>query len=124
MDIGNLKNNYDYYKGFEGEEEIILEFKNNPTYNIHIWCGYFEDIIEEPSLNGKGWKGFTRDFHQDEGAYDEDEYEINIQEYKEDIEQYKNRVFNYRETKEVYELIIKFMEYAILCNESIIMKIS
>lgn len=35
---------------------------------IHIWEGYFDDIFDSPSLDGKGWKGFTRDYHQLEGV--------------------------------------------------------
>ena len=124
MDIGNLKNNYKYYEGFEGEEEIILKIKSNPSINIHIWCGYFNEIFEEPNLDGTGWKGFTRDIHQDEGAYEEDEYEIDIAEYKEDILQYQNRTYEFEETKDVYNLILEFLEYASNHNETVIMEVS
>ena len=120
MVIGNLKNNYKYYKGYEGEEEISFVLKEDPSINIHVWCGYFEEIFYEASLDGSGWKGFTRDYHQDEGAYAEDKYEIDINEYKEDLLQYKDKEFKFEETKEVYNLILEFLEYALNQNETVI----
>ena len=123
MNVENLKNNYKYYEGYEEEEEIILKIKSNPSINIHIWCGYFNQIFEEPNLDGTGWKGFTRDYHQDEGAYAEDKYEIDINEYKEDLLQYKDKEFKFEETKDVYNLILEFLEYASNHNETVIMEV-
>ena len=123
MNVENLKNNYKYYEGYEEEEEIILKIKNNPYINIHIWCGYFDQIFEKANLDGTGWKGFTRDYHQDEGAYAEDKYEIDINEYKEDLLQYKDKEFKFEETKEVYNLMLEFLEYASNHNETVIMEV-
>lgn len=55
MDIGKTNDNYIFYEGYEGEPEIILYIPNETT--IHIWEGYFDDIYDTPSLDGKGWIG-------------------------------------------------------------------
>lgn len=38
MDIGNLKNNYTFYEGYEDEDEIVLYIETDEA--IHIWEGY------------------------------------------------------------------------------------
>lgn len=43
MDIGNLKNNYTFYEGYEDEDEIVLYIETDEA--IHIWEGYFDDIL-------------------------------------------------------------------------------
>ncbi len=123
MDIGKLKNNYEYYNGFEGEEEIILECVNNPIFNIHIWNGYFEDIFDNPNIDGKGWHGFTRDYHQDEGAYSGEKCVINLKEYRDDLLLYKDKQYSFSETAEVFSLILDFLQYAIESADSIAMEV-
>ena len=113
MDIGNLKNNYTYYEGYEDEGEIVLCIEADQA--IHIWEGYFDDIYDTPTLNGNGWKGFTRDYHQFEGVFSEDGgiAEIDPSEYLEDLMLYKEKTFEFEETTEVFRLIVSFLEEAI-----------
>ena len=70
MGIGKTSDNYTFYEGYEGEPEIILIIPNEDI--LHIWEGYFDDIYDTPSLDGNGWKGFTRDYHQMEGIFADD----------------------------------------------------
>lgn len=51
MDIGNLKNDFAFYEGYEDESEIVLCIEKDEA--IHIWEGYFDDIFDSPSLDGK-----------------------------------------------------------------------
>lgn len=113
MDTGNLKNNYAFYEGYEDENEIILAIEADEA--LHIWEGYFDDIFDTPSLEGKGWTGFTRDYHQLEGVFSENGgvYEINPTEYLADLMHYKNKVFEFDETKDVFNLIASLLEKAI-----------
>lgn len=110
MDIGNLKNNYTYY---EDEGKIVLCIEADQA--IHIWEGYFDDIYDTPTLDGNGWKGFTRDYHQFEGVYSENggSTEIDPSEYLEDLMFYKEKTFEFEETTEVFNLIVSFLEEAI-----------
>lgn len=48
MDIGNLKNNYTFYEGYEDEDKIVLYIETDEA--IHIWEGYFDDIFDTPTL--------------------------------------------------------------------------
>ena len=113
MDIGNLKNNYTYYEGYEDEGKIVLCIEADQT--IHIWEGYFDDIYDTPALDGNGWKGFTRDYHQFEGVFSEDGgiTEIDPSEYLEDLMLYKEKSFEFEETTEVFNLMVSFLEEAI-----------
>lgn len=52
----NLKNNYEFYEGFEGETEIILSILEHREYNTHIWEGYIDDIFSNAPLNQKNGK--------------------------------------------------------------------
>ena len=112
MDIGNLKNNYTYYEGYEDEGKIVLCIEADQA--IHIWEGYFDDIYDTPTLDGSGWKGFTRDYHQFEGVFSEDGgiTEIDPSEYLEDLMLYKEKTFEFEETNEVFNLIVSFLEEA------------
>ena len=111
MDTGKIDNET-FYIGFEGEEEVMLSVIDKNMETLHIWEGYFSDIFCDPPLDGKGWHGFTRDYHQFEGAFDSNEEVIitDLQEYIDDLEFYKNRKFNFEETKEVYNLIYSWLQ--------------
>lgn len=113
MDIVNLKNSYTFYKSYEDENEIILYIEAGEA--IHIWEGYFDDIFDTPSLEGKGWSGFSRDYHQLEGVFSENcgVYEINPTEYLKDLMLYKEKTFDFDETKDVFNLIVSLLEKAI-----------
>ena len=113
MDTGNLKNNYTYYEGYEDEGKIVLCIEGYQA--IHIWEGYFDDIYDTPTLDGNGWKGFTRDYHQFEGVFSEDGgiTEIDPSEYLEDLMLYKEKSFEFEETTEVFNLMVSFFEEAI-----------
>ena len=113
MDIGNLKNNYTYYEGYEDEGKIVLCIEADQA--IHIWEGYLDDIYDTPTLDGNGWKGFTRDYHQFEGVFSEDGgiTEIDPSEYLEDLMLYKEKSFEFEETTEVFNLMVSFLEEAI-----------
>lgn len=115
MDIGK-KNDYTFYKGYEGEPQIIICIENR--CNMHIWEGYFDDIFENPSLDGNGWIGFTRDYHQFEGVFSEDVLEdfIEPKEYLQDLCFYKGKKFEFEETSELLEKLIELFEMAILNN--------
>ena len=104
--------NYKFYEGYEDEPEVEISADNMET--LHIWDGFFEDIFGEPTLDGKGWHGFTRDYNQCEGAFDIHGEAVitNLQEYIDDLKIYKDRQFRFKETKEVYDLICSWFDKA------------
>lgn len=126
MDIGQLRNNTIYYDGFEGEDEVIFELEKDRDINLHIWSGYLDDILREPNLSGEGWTGLTRDYHQAERAFSGsgEEYMVSPDEYLADIEQYQSRRFDAPETKQVLELLILLMKFAIDKASQIIIKVA
>ncbi len=115
MDIGKLKNNTDFYEGFEPETEITLQYVENPEYNLHIYEGFFSDFFGSPNLDGKGWNGFTRDYQQMERSFGNyDEYVLkDVKEYLDDLMIYKDKDYEYPETKECYNVLCNFLELAL-----------
>lgn len=115
MDTGKTIDNFKFYEGFEGEPEIVIKAENSDMQILHIWDGYFDDILREPKLDGNGWQGFTRDYHQCEGAFGDDSEAIitDINEYLSDLKSYQNRHFDYDDTKEVYDLLCSWLDNAI-----------
>lgn len=112
MGIGKI-DNYKFYEGYGYEPEVELTTNIETMETLHIWDGFFMDIFGEPSLDGKGWHGFTRDYNQCEGAFDDGEAIItDLQEYIDDLKIYENRKFRFEETKEVYELICTWLTEA------------
>ena len=119
MDIGKTTDNYTFYEGYEGDPEIILSIAD--TDILHIWDGYFDDIYDTPSLDGKGWIGFTRDYHQIEGIFANGgcAAEINPTEYLEDLMLYKNKTFDFEETAQVFDLMVALFKKAIANGVSV-----
>lgn len=113
MGIGKT-DNYKFYEGYEDEPEVEFSTNAENMETLHIWDGFFADIFCEPALDGKGWHGFTRDYNQCEGAFDEYGEAVisNLQEYIDDLKIYENRKFRFEETKEVYELICSWLTEA------------
>ncbi len=113
MGIGKI-DNYKFYEGYGYEPEVELTTNIETMETLHIWDGFFMDIFGEPSLDGKGWLGFTRDYNQCEGAFDDDGEAIitDLQEYIDDLKIYENRKFRFEETKEVYDLISAWLTEA------------
>lgn len=115
MQSRKFSNNYTFYEGYEGEPEIVLMLVEATEYNIHLWEGYFDDIFGEPTLDGNGWKGFTRDIHQLEGVFGDNDTAIAIDasEYLEDMLSYGNKSFRYAESASALALIVEFLQYAV-----------
>ena len=124
MDIGQTTNdNYTYYKGYEPEPDILLSvpYTNFPT--LHMWDGFFYDIFRDPPLHGLGWTGFTRDYNQFEGAFENEEQTLipNPKEYLDDILQYKNNKFFADEVYEVYDIVVSMLRHAVENGVNIVM---
>ena len=115
MDTGLLRNNNQFYQGFEGEEELILALVSDPDISVHIWIGYLDDMLREPELNGSEWKGFTRDYHMLEGAFSGKDESVTVEpeEYLNDILLYSERQFDEPETAGAFLLLKTFLEYAV-----------
>lgn len=72
-----MTENYKYYNGFESEPEYIfcLYENNHVTEKIHIWCGYFSDIILTIEPVEKGWTSLAEYYHMCID-FDNDNWEI------------------------------------------------
>ena len=51
--------------------DIIISLKESPEFNLHIWNGYVETIVDPPIFTDKDWVGFTRDYQEFTGAWDD-----------------------------------------------------
>ncbi|MDE6426347.1 MAG: hypothetical protein K2K89_09475 [Ruminococcus sp.] len=60
-----MMENFSYYNGFEGEPEytFCLYDGNFPVEKIHLWDGYFCDIIETVAPTQNGWTSLAEYYH-------------------------------------------------------------
>jgi hypothetical protein len=122
MDFEKRKNDYTFYSGFEEETEIILEIVDDSFPVLHIGEGYLTDILSNPDLSGNGWTGFTKDYHQFEGAFSEKENEavIDPAQYLCDLQTYAGKHFHFQETKDVFNAVCKLLMDAKKRNKKVL----
>ena len=126
MDIGKLKDNWEYYDdSYYVPDEITISIKEEPEFNIHIEEGYLYDIIRgNAPMDGKGWYGFTRDYLERVGGW-EDVSEIeDIDEYLNDLMKYVQAGFSYKESPNVLNLVIDFLTYAKETGQTVIVEVN
>ena len=69
--------NYRYYDGFEGEPEytFCLYAGNKPIEKIHLWDGYFSDIIQTVTPTETGWTSLA-EYYQLCLNFDNDNWKV------------------------------------------------
>ncbi len=125
MDTGKHEN-FDYYKGYEGEGEFIVSLDSGNGVRYHVWEGYIDDIFENPVFTDQGWQGLTKDYQEMQGAFAEDGIYTSgePESYLEDLKKYRDKEFAYPETKQVYSLLVELFETASKNNDSVAMELS
>ena len=108
MVTGKYNDDYTFYKGYEGEPELILTSEDG---SIHIWDGYIGDIFGNPIKEKKEWSGFTRDYNEFVGPYDDENivYSINVIEYLDDAVRCREKKTEFEESSNVLEAIISWL---------------
>lgn len=123
MDTGTLDIRLNFVAGYDNEPYVIFKINvradNSGEPQPHepslkIWEGLIADLLENPDMSGKGWKGLTRDYHELKGIWADDceDTEIDAAEYLSDLACYVNQSFDYEETAEMLESLRKFLSYA------------
>ncbi len=123
MDIGKLDIKLNFVAGYDNEPYVIFKINgradgsNEPRPNepsLKIWEGLIADLLENPDMSGKGWKGLTRDYHELRDIWADacEDTEIDAAEYLSDLACYVNQSFDYEETAEMLESLLKFLSYA------------
>ena len=127
MDIGKPDFRLNFVAGYDNEPYVIFKINvradlraydsseprpNEPS--LKIWEGLIADLLENPDMSGKGWKGLTRDYHELKGIWADDceDIEIDAAQYLSDLAYYVNQSFDYEETAEMLESLRKFLSYA------------
>jgi len=110
MDTGQILHNTKYYDGFEGEDRIKLTAIGTTLPILHIWEGYFEFIFGKPTFYEVPWHGFTRDYCEFKGVFEdgEDQTIADLSEYIDDLLYYKDKEFGDEETRGAYELLLEW----------------
>ena len=110
------KHDTEFYDGYEGEPEYILERED--AASLHIWEGYLSDIMDPPCA--APWKGFTRDYEECVRTYDTTEpVAIDVQEYLDDLRGYAGRTFEFADSNAVRERICDFLQDALAKHQSV-----
>lgn len=115
MDIGKLNIKLNFVEGYDGEPYLLFKFKGPNEAPLKIWEGLVADLLENPDMSSKGWRGLTRDYHELKGIWADDyeETEIDATEYLDDLTYYVNKSFDYEETTEMLKSLINYLNYAI-----------
>lgn len=123
MGIGAHRDDYTFYKGYEGEPEVIISL---PNISYHFWDGYFEDIFGDPIFEEKGWTGFTRDYNEFINAFDDACIECAVMpdEYLRDLERYIGKSFSFVETDKALDRLISLMKEAQEAKECVLVRVS
>ena len=128
MDITRLKNNYEYYSDAEINTEVVISLQEDEDYNIHIDEKFFGDIFMFSPAAGDVWKGFTRDYQEQVGAWDfklgNKAKLIDLDEYISDMLYYTDKLTKFEETGEVFDLILDFLTYAKQTGQTVIVEVS
>ena len=126
MDITKLKNNWEYYDdSYYVPDEITISIKEEPEFNIHIEEGYFHDIFHgNAPMDGKGWHGFTRDYLERVGGWENVSEIGDIDEYLNDLMKYLQAGFSYKESPNVLNLVIDFLTYAKETGQTVIVEVN
>lgn len=121
MDTGKRKVDTKFYKGYEGESEVIISTQDT---EYHFWEGYFEDIFGNPLKAGDTWKGFTRDYNEMINSFDDTHIECVLppEEYLQDLKLYLGNDFSYEETSDVLDCLIAILEDAEQAKKSILIR--
>ncbi|MDE5558284.1 MAG: hypothetical protein K2J32_11470 [Ruminococcus sp.] len=104
-----MTENYTYYDGFEGEPEytFYLYDGNFPVEKIHLWDGYFSDIIDTIEPTEKGWTSLAEYYHMCI-EFDNDNWKI--PDIKSALQQLKNidtSKIKFPESHEVLKLLVE-----------------
>ena len=124
MDIEKLKNN-EKFTAWWPEREIIISLKESPEFNLRIWNGYIVAIFNPPIFTDKDWVGFTRDYQEFTGAWDDKREIKDVDEYICDMLRYKYKKYKpiwEKTVPEVFNLILDFLTYAKETGQTVIME--
>lgn len=110
----------DFYKGYEGENEIrFIKGCDNDAQVLSIWDGYFNDIMEQFEPTEKGWEGLAYYYHLNIGWYENSPWEIpNLESALQQFQSIKS-MLRFEKSKEVLSTICNFILSAINENAKV-----
>ena len=63
----------DFYRGFEGEPEVVFALQSRQDGGIHAWEGYVDTVLNTipPGSHGM-WEGLLLPYHLEMGCWDDE----------------------------------------------------
>lgn len=121
-----MTENYTYYADFEGEPEyaFCLHKHNLTVEKIHIWDGYFSDIIDTVQPTENGWTSLSEYYHL---CIDFDSDNWNVPDIPSALRQLENidtLKIKFPESHEVLETLIELFRKALESNSEIFIEYS
>ncbi len=116
-----MTENYRYYEGLEEEPEytFCLYDGNCPIEKIHIWEGYFRDIIRTVAPVQNGWTSLAEYYHT---CIDFDNENWKIPDIKSALQQLKNidtSKIIFSESYEILSLLVEMLTKADENNQAV-----
>ncbi|WP_051684991.1 hypothetical protein [Clostridium sp. KNHs205] len=108
----------DFYKGYEGENEIrFIKECENDVEVLSIWDGYFNDIMEQFKPTEKGWEGLAYYYHLHIGWYENSPWEIlDLESVLQQFRSVEQTILRFEKSSEVLSAICRFILDAIMEN--------
>ncbi|MDE6833380.1 MAG: hypothetical protein K2J39_03910 [Ruminococcus sp.] len=106
--------NYTYYDGFESEPEytFCLYDGNKPVEKIHLWAGYFCDILDIIPPDKDGWTGLA-EYYQLSLEFENNYWKVpDILTALYQLENIDTSKINFPESHEVLEILIDMFKKA------------
>lgn len=116
-----MNENYTYYDGFEGEPEytFCLYDNNIPVEKIHIWDGYFSDIIDTIEPDENGWTSLA-EYYQLCLEFENDNWKVpDIAAALEQLMNVDKTKIRFPESHNVLEILVEFFRKALESNSEV-----
>ncbi|MDE5621105.1 MAG: hypothetical protein K2I80_11420 [Ruminococcus sp.] len=114
-----MTENYKYYDGFEGESEYIFCLYSGDclTEKIHIWDGYFSDIINTIEPTENGWTSLA-EYYQLCIEFDNDNWKVpDSQSALQQLKNVDNLKIRFPKSHEVLKILIDV--FIIACENNL-----
>lgn len=109
-----MTENFRYYGVFEGEPEytFCLYDGNFPVEKIHLWDGYFSDIIRTVTPTSNGWTSLA-EYYNLALEFDNDNWKVpDIPEALEQLQSTDKTKFKFSGSHEVLKILIEMFTKA------------
>ncbi|MBO5572182.1 MAG: hypothetical protein J5926_05675 [Ruminococcus sp.] len=110
-----MKEDKRFYEGFEGEKKFIFCLYENdtPIEKLHLWEGYFDDILSLIPYSGKKWDGLA-EYYQLALDFDDEHWKVpSCRKALEQLEAIDRHRMKYPRRSDCYDAVVELFRKAV-----------